>query len=415
MQKMTSVAPRRSLFRLASLPQTAAAALALGAAGGALAQAGNATNGGVLYMQKIQPITFMGVTTLYNCVDCHGDAAANRSSWGTTEAAILARFNGIGGAGGSMTAYVAWSAQQRSDVAAYIAAAAAPPPPPPPPPGVPTPTATPGTVQLGSTQVNTLGVVQAIEIRNTSTTSSVTFAATNTVVNSGGDVTQFRLRPPPSGVQCQPNMTLAPGGVCNFGARHEPTAIGSHTANWIINFVGLSGRFVTLQATSTAGAPAPTPTPVATPDPVMFASTAVGANSATMGILLTNQSASTISFAAQPVATGTGNVGDFAQVAPPAGTTACPGGGGTLAAGVSCSIGVRFSPLAVGSRSATWNVQFGGGVASRVVTLQGTATAAAPAPAPAPAPSSGGASGASVLAGLLAALLAAGRRRRSAG
>jgi uncharacterized protein (TIGR03382 family) len=114
------------------------------------------------------------------------------------------------------------------------------------------------------------------------------------------------------------------------------------------------------------------------------------------------------------------NSGDFLMTTPPAGSTACGGAGATLAPGMSCSLGVRFSPQATGgagTRTATWNVHFTNGVANREITLQGTAMAAAsPAPAPAAAPAdskadSGGATGWLSLLGLTA-LLGVARRRR---
>lgn len=396
---------RKALFRLASLP---AACVAFGVTADALAQTGNATNGGVLYMQRIQPITVMGATNLYNCVDCHGDAVANRASWGTTEAAILARFNGIGNAGGSMTAYAAWSAQQRSDVAAYVSTSGVTPPPPPPAGTPPVPTATPDSLDFGTAAAGSSSTTQTITVRNVSTTANVSLTATAWLTNAGGDAAQFRLATPPSAGECANGMTLAPNATCSFRVYYSPVVNGSHRGNFAVNFAnGVSQRLVVLQGTTSA----PAQTLLLTPGTVMFTSAAVGATTAPTVVMLTNQSAA-VMFAPQIVLPGGANPGDFVPMTPASGTPC--GAGGSLAAGATCTLAFAFRPAATGNRAATWSVQFAGSP-SRAIGLQGTATAAAPspAPAPAPAPSSGGASGAAALAGLLAALLAGGRRRRT--
>ncbi len=162
---------------------------------------------------------------------------------------------------------------------------------------------------------------------------------------------------------------------------------------------------------------APLPTPTAAPSPVMFSSTAVGATSATVGILLTNSAGTAITLGNPHVVPATGQVGDFRSATVPAGQTACANGL-VLQPGTSCSIGAQFVPTAAGSRTATWNVTFVGNVPSREVTLQGTATGAGTSPAPtgggsanAPLNAGAGALGWMNLLGLLA-LLAVGRTRR---
>jgi hypothetical protein len=130
----------------------------------------------------------------------------------------------------------------------------------------------------------------------------------------------------------------------------------------------------------------------------MFNSIVVGSTSAAVGILFTNSATTAVTFGTPALSVTGGDTTDFLNAAPPAGTTACPAAGGTLAAGMSCSFGAQFRPTIAGARTATWRVNFANGVAPRNLTLSGTATAAAaPAPAaPAPttsaanAPSDGG-------------------------
>jgi mono/diheme cytochrome c family protein len=166
-------------------------------------------------------------------------------------------------------------------------------------------------------------------------------------------------------------------------------------------------------------------TPNASPNPVMFNSTQVGSTTTTIGVLFTNSGTMSVTFATPPVVAAVGAMSDFLVAPAPSGTTACVGGM-VLMAGMSCSFGAQFAPTAAGTRAAVWNVNFTGGVGSRQLTLQGTATAAstpapAPVPAPAPAPSAanapssggGGAIGLLSLAGLLALTGVGGLRRRS--
>jgi trimeric autotransporter adhesin len=275
------------LFRLRTL-RRAAFAIAVCCASSALAQTGNPTTGATLYAQRAAPGS--GVS----CQDCHGFAGNFRALRlaGLNEAAVFARVDGaIRGNTGQMATFSSWmTAQQRTDVAAYIVTAPAPTPPPP-------------------------------------------FA--------------------------------------------------------------------------------PLPTPTATPSPVMFSSTEVGSTSATVTVLVTNNSTIAATFANPAVVPSTGHVGDFKSAPVAAGLTECPISGGTLEPGVSCSIGAQFAPTVSGSRSATWNVRFTGNVPARELTLQGTANAATT-PAPpsnsANAPSGGGALGWMNLLGMLV-LLGVARNR----
>ena len=161
---------------------------------------------------------------------------------------------------------------------------------------------------------------------------------------------------------------------------------------------------------------APLPTPTAAPSPVMFGSTAVGATSAPIGVLLTNSAGTAITLGNPAVNPSTGQVGDFRSATVAAGQTACVNGG-VMQPGVSCSIGFEFVPTAAGARTATLNVTFVGNVPARDITLQGTATGAGGSTAPtssanAPLNAGAGALGWINLLGLLALLGVSRTRRR---
>jgi hypothetical protein len=304
---------RHRLFHLRTLPH-AALALAACSSSAALAQTGDPVAGAALYVQKVT----IPVTGMVNCEDCHATGPLFRSYFvdrGVDEAGVLSRINSaINNPLTRMGVYSIYTAQNRADVAAYIMRGPSAPPPPPP------------------------------------------------------------FAPPP-------------------------------------------------------GAAPPAATPAATPNPVLFNSTQVGATSSMVGILFTNTSAAAVTFGNPAVVGGGGNAGDFIAAAPPAGTPQCIAGYG-LGPGMSCSIGAQFAPTAAGSRTAAWTVNFTGGVAPRSLSLQGTASATGapapapapvPAPAPAPAPSAanaptsggGGALGWLNLLGLVALSGVGERRRRS--
>jgi mono/diheme cytochrome c family protein len=265
----------RALFRLVSLPQAAAAILALGASGAALAQ--NVANGMTLYNQKIQP-GFGGA--MFNCADCHGDAPTARVIWsgrGITEAQLAGL---IGSAGGdAMSAYRAqWGATQRNDVAAYIFSLPAPSPgaPPPPPPGVPpTPAITPASpVTFATTVVGARSARLTLVMTNTSTTSAVTLA-TPYVMNAGGAAGDFLLMVPTGTTPaCLNGMVLAAQASCAFGVEFMPSLTGGRTGNWNFSFmnsvpprlVNFAGAGSTAPVTPPAPPP-PSPGPAPAPSP----------------------------------------------------------------------------------------------------------------------------------------------------
>ncbi len=161
---------------------------------------------------------------------------------------------------------------------------------------------------------------------------------------------------------------------------------------------------------------APLPTPSAAPSPVAFPSTAVGATSAQIAVLLTNSAGTAITLGNPAVNPGTGQVANFRSATVAAGQTACVNGG-VMQPGASCSIGFEFVPTTAGASTATYRVTFVGNVPARDITLQGTATGAGGSTAPtssanAPLNAGAGALGWMNLLGLLALLGLSRARRR---
>jgi hypothetical protein len=97
------------------------------------------------------------------------------------------------------------------------------------------------------------------------------------------------------------------------------------------------------------------------PTNLSFGSVNVGSTSPPQTVTLTNTGSATLTISSIAI-TGT-NTGDFAQ------SNAC---GSSLAGGASCSIQVTFTPLAVGSRSATLSVTDNASGSPQTVSLSGT-------------------------------------------
>ncbi len=247
----------RPLFRLRPLLYTGLA-IAACSANSAWAQ-GNAANGATLYTQKM----LIGGAQL-SCQDCHGFAGTFRDSRfpGQNEAMLLTRINGAisSNQGMVMGSYSGWTAQQRSDVAAHMAVAVAPPPPPPFAP-LPTPTAAPSAAMFSSTAVGATSA--AITILLTNSAGTAITMGNPAVVPATGQISDFKSATVPAGqTACANGFVLQPGTSCSIAAQFAPTAAGTRTATWNVNFVGnVPTREVTLQGTAIGtGTTSPAPT-----------------------------------------------------------------------------------------------------------------------------------------------------------
>ena len=134
---------------------------------------------------------------------------------------------------------------------------------------------------------------------------------------------------------------------------------------------------------SPAPAPAPAPAPVPpsaaptlSPDTARFNSTEVGKESATSGVQVTNSTTGAVILATPAVVRETDKPAEFLLASPPSGSVNCVPGY-RLEPGTSCSFGVRFAPLAAGTRTEKWSVKFLSDIPAREVTLEGTAIATA--------------------------------------
>jgi len=99
------------------------------------------------------------------------------------------------------------------------------------------------------------------------------------------------------------------------------------------------------QAVTLAGGGTPGPAARLSTSAVVFGEQAVGTTSSAETVVLTNQGSAQLAIGSMTVAGATGR--DFVQ------TNTC---GSSLAAGASCTIEIRFTPRAIGTRTAVINV-----------------------------------------------------------
>ena len=107
------------------------------------------------------------------------------------------------------------------------------------------------------------------------------------------------------------------------------------------------------------------------PTSLAFTAQTVGTTSAARTVTVTNTGTATVAFAGFTV-TGT-NAGDFGVPLPNGPGMCSPSG--SLAGGANCTIGVLFTPAAVGTRTATLNIPVTGTATAQTVALSGTGTA----------------------------------------
>ena len=188
-------------------------------------------------------------------------------------------------------------------------------------------TSTPASLAFVNTNVNATSLL-AVTIRNAGTGTSTVPA----VSVAGVDAAMFTLT---NGC----TVALAPNAICTVTVGFRPTSVGAKNATLTVAVTGNSvvvpltgtgiGQTLGLSATSVA-----------------FGNQTARITSANQTVTVTNTGTAPLTVFA-PSISGT-NIGDFAF------TNACPLT--AIAAGATCTITVRFTPTALGARSATLNV-----------------------------------------------------------
>ena len=215
--------------------------------------------------------------------------------------------------------------------------------------GAPVVSMAPASLSFAARTVGTTSAAQTITLSNTGTAAlaiaDISITGTNYTSFGGSTTCPASL---PAATSCQIRVTFKPLAAGTLAAVVSVTD----------NATG-SPHKVTLTGTGTAAA-----TATLLPAALTFASTVVGATSAAQAVTLKNTGGSALTGIVVAV-TGT-NAGSFIA------TSGC---GTTLAAGVSCTIAVKFKPAAAGSLTATLGVTDNASNSPQHVTLTGTGAA----------------------------------------
>jgi hypothetical protein len=200
----------------------------------------------------------------------------------------------------------------------------------------------PATLAFPDTQVGQTSAAQAVTLTNNNPAQPITINAISVAANFQHTTT------------C--GATLAAGQSCSVSVTFTPAAAGQLAGTLTIssNAAG-SPHAVSLSGRGTAGLLAPTPSSLTFPNQI------VGTSSAAQNVAIQNSGNLPVTFTAVNVS------GDFSITA-----NSCAG---TLDAGAGCTIGVRFTPTAPGSRTGSLTLQSSAVGSPTIVTLGGVGIA----------------------------------------
>src|SRR5690242_307039 len=194
----------------------------------------------------------------------------------------------------------------------------------------------PTAVGFGSVATGSTSAAQAVTVTNSGTS-----AAPVSGVSVTGDFSQTNT--------C--GSSIAAGSSCTISVKFTPTAAGTRTGTLTVTASGITNS-VPLSGTGVA------PGPILNPNPssLSFAGTIVGSSAATQAVTVTNSG--TTSATVSAVTTS----GDYSQ------TNNCS----TLAVGASCTVTVKFTPTASGTRTGTLTLTSNANNSPTTVALSGS-------------------------------------------
>ncbi|MDR3747571.1 MAG: choice-of-anchor D domain-containing protein [Acidobacteriota bacterium] len=219
---------------------------------------------------------------------------------------------------------------------------------------------TPTSLTFTSQAVGTTSASQALTLHNTGTAAGTGIAI----------VVTAPFARPAGGAGGTCTATLAAGATCTINVTFTPTAAGAATGTATITAnVTVTGSPVSLSGTGVAAVRTATVTPTS----LTFGNQVAGSTSAAQLLTITNTGNVTMT---ETFTFGGGTPQPYARAAGGAGGTC----GATIAAGASCTYGVRFLPAAAGTFPRTLSIAATGftintAASPFVVTLTGTGTA----------------------------------------
>jgi cytochrome c2 len=187
---------------------------------------------------------------------------------------------------------------------------------------------------------------------------------------AGANPGDYALRAPAAGVPCANGLAIAPKASCSVDVVFQPTAVGARNAALLFTpdaATGLAAVSVALDGTGTAVAE---PAAAADAAALNFGGQVLNTASGAKALRITNSGDANLAFdAANAFVLSGANADEYAI---DGGT--CTAGGTLAADGASCTVQIRFTPKAAGSRSASLTIGSNG--EDLVVGLSGAGVAA---------------------------------------
>ncbi|MEY9929595.1 hypothetical protein ABH926_004235 [Catenulispora sp. GP43] len=197
-------------------------------------------------------------------------------------------------------------------------------------------TTSPGSLNFGSVATGTTSAAQTVTVSNPTGS-----AAAVSSIAAGGDFAQTN--------NC--GSSIAANGSCTVNVTFTPSASGARSGSLTVNAGGVTDT-VSLSGTGVA----PGPVLNANPASLAFTRTAVGSSAGTQTVTIGNTGTSAASVS------GVSVTGDFSQ------TNNCS----SIAVNGSCTVTVKFTPTAGGSRTGTLTVASNATNTPTTVALSGT-------------------------------------------
>jgi len=203
----------------------------------------------------------------------------------------------------------------------------------------------PTSLTFGAQGLETTSAIKKVTLTSTGTTNLII----SNIGITGADAGDFEQSD-----NCL--ASLAPGAKCTIDVSFTPSALGARTATLNVDDnAANSPQTVSLSGTGVAQA-------TLSPSSLTFAAQKVGTTSAAKNVTLTNNL--TMALTIYSITVGGADPGDFAVS-----STTC---GTTLAAKAHCTISTKFTPTAIGTRTATLDVNDSANPSPQTVSLTGT-------------------------------------------
>jgi MYXO-CTERM domain-containing protein len=173
-----------------------------------------------------------------------------------------------------------------------------------------------------------------------------------TVALAGNNAADYKLVAPAAGAtQCANGLTIAAKASCSVGVTFDPSVVGARTAELQVTpdpASGLAKLAVGVNGTATQAAE---PFAIADAASVNFGNQLLNTASGTKTVVVTNDGEANLTFDSAAFAFSGTNAAEY--TVDTAGTCAAAS---TLAVGATCTVLLKFTPTATGSRTATLTV-----------------------------------------------------------